>query len=176
MKLPLVRLTVRRLKFTATIFVATFGGFTHVIDSVALALFTPVVNLPVETDDQKQARAGDPDEARRAQIKEYYPRWVGVRAPELGQEGRDHDGKPVTLTSFRGKRVLLFSFNAGDFHRAPDEKAVLANLRALDKAVKTVGRENLAVVGFTHSDHRVKRRGRSCYLLRRRSEALEHFA
>ena len=37
-------------------------------------------------------------------------------------------------------------FDAGDFNRAPDDKAVLANLRALDKAIKTVGREKLAVI------------------------------
>src|SRR5580704_12709191 len=105
MKLPRVRFTVRRMTVTAAICVATFGGFTHRVISPS------------------EARAGDPDEARRAQIKDYYPRWVGVRAPELGQAGRDHSGKPVTLSSFRGKRVLLFSFDAGDFHRAPDEKA-----------------------------------------------------
>ena len=56
---------------------------------------------------------------------------------------------PVTLSSFRGKRVLLFSFDAGNFNRGPDEQALLANLRALDKAIKTVGRDKLAVVGFT---------------------------
>ncbi len=214
MKLPLVRFTVRRMMFMATIFVATFGGFTHqvnsqsigidpsqpagdnvqagnaasktkacetlanpcmeekrpsativgpltdrsrtigervitAVDTVKPALFTLGVTLLVETDDQKKARAAGPHEARQAQIKAYYPRWVGVRAPELGQAGRDHDGKPVTLSSFRGKRVLLFSFDAGDFHRAPDEKALLANLRALDKAIRTVGHEKLAVVGFT---------------------------
>ena len=55
----------------------------------------------------------------------------------------------MTLSSFRGKRVLLFSYDAGNFNRAPDQNAVLANLRALDKAIKTVGREKLAVVGFT---------------------------
>ena len=55
----------------------------------------------------------------------------------------------MTLSSLRGKRVLLFSFDAGDINRAPDEKALLANLRALDKAIKTAGRDKLAVVGFT---------------------------
>jgi hypothetical protein len=60
-------------------------------------------------------------EARQAQIKEYCLRWVGVQAPELGQAARDRDGKPVDI-AFRGKRVLLFSFDAGDEYRAPDEK------------------------------------------------------
>jgi hypothetical protein len=91
----------------------------------------------------------DTAEARQAQIKEYYSKWVGVQAPELGQAARDRDGKPVTLAFFRAKRVLLFSFDAGDLHRAPDEKALLANLRALDKAIRNVGCENLVVVGFT---------------------------
>jgi hypothetical protein len=159
MKLPLVRFTVRRIVFTATVIVARFGGFVDpsrvawdgvmTVASSELALGTPVVTLPVASDDQKKAPAANPDDARRAQIKEYYPRWVGVRAPELGPEGRDHDGKPVTLSSFRGKRMLLFSFDAGNFNRPPDEKALLANLRALDQAIKTVGREKLVVVGFT---------------------------
>jgi hypothetical protein len=45
--------------------------------------------------------------------------------------------------------VLLFSFDAGNEYRESDEKALLANLRALDKAIRSAGRENLAVVGFT---------------------------
>ncbi len=114
----------------ANIFVATFGAFA-------------------KADNEKRARSVDTKEARQAQIKEYYRKWVGVQAPELGQAPRDRDGKPVNLASFRGKRVLLFSFDAGDPYRAPDEKALLANLRALDKAIRSVGRENLAVVGFT---------------------------
>jgi hypothetical protein len=88
-------------------------------------------------------------EARQARNKEYYRRWVGVQSPELGEAARDRDGKPVTLVSFRGKRMLLFSFDAGNEYREPDEKALLANLRALGKAIRSVGRENLAVVGFT---------------------------
>jgi hypothetical protein len=143
MKPPCVRFTVRRMMFAVTICAATFGGFTHPVmaESIGIDPGRP----PVE----KKARAGDPDVARRAAIKQFYPKWVGVPAPELGQEGRAHDGKPVTLSAFRGRRVLLFGFDAGDFHRPPDEKALLANLRALDKAIQKVGRENLAVVGFT---------------------------
>jgi hypothetical protein len=129
MTLPRVRFTLRRMLITAAICVATLGGFARRVMS--------------------QSGAVDPGEARRAQVKEYYPTWVGVRAPELGQAGRDHDDMPVTLSSFRGKRVLLFSFDAGNFNRGPDEQALLANLRALDKAIKTVGRDKLAVVGFT---------------------------
>ena len=109
----------------------------------------PVVTLLVETDDPKKAPAADLEEARRAQIKEYYPKWVGVRAPELDQAGRAHGGKIVTLASLRGKRVLLFSFDAGNFNRGADEKALLDNLRALDKAINTVGRDKLAMVGYT---------------------------
>ena len=137
MKLPFMRFTVRRMMLMATIFVAIFGCFTHVVMSQSIA---------IDPGNAPKAPAGDPDEARRAQIKEYYPRWVGVRAPELGQAGRDHDDMPVTLSSFRGKRVLLFSFDAGNFNREPDEQALLANLRALDKAIKTVGRDKLAVI------------------------------
>ena len=59
----------------------------------------------------------DSIEARQAQINEYYSKWVGVEAPELGQAARDRDDKPVTLSSFRGKRLLLFSFDAHRFQR-----------------------------------------------------------
>ena len=45
--------------------------------------------------------------------------------------------------------MLLYSFDAGNKYREPDEKALLANLRVLDKAIRSAGRENLAVVGFT---------------------------
>jgi hypothetical protein len=46
-------------------------------------------------------------------------------------------------------RVFLFSFDAGDDYRAPDEETLIANLLALVKAIRSVGRDNLAVVGFT---------------------------
>jgi hypothetical protein len=95
------------------------------------------------------AQAGEPDEGSRARIQAYYSGWVGVRAPEIGESGRDHNDKPVSLAAFRGRRVLLFSFDAGNFNRAPDEEVVLATLRALDKAVEAAGRDKLAVVGFT---------------------------
>jgi hypothetical protein len=123
MKFPCVRFTVRRIAVTATICVAAFGG----ISSQVMSRGTDI----------------------RAQMKEFYGRWVGVRAPELGQAGRDQGGKLVTLSSFRGKRVLLFSFDAGEFGRAADEKALLANLRALDRAINTAGRDKVAVIGFT---------------------------
>ena len=48
--------------------------------------------------------------------------------------------------------MLLLSFDAGNFNRARDEKALLATLRALDKASKTVGRDKLAIVGFSQGD------------------------
>ena len=190
MKLPLVRFTVRRMMFMATIFVATFGGFTHqvnsqsigidpsqpagdnvqagnaasktkacetlanpcmeekrpsativgpltdrsrtigervitAVDTVKPALFTLGVTLLVETDDEKKARAVDKDEARRAQIKEYYPRWVGVRAPELGQAARDHDDKPVTLLPSEGSESSSLASMPATY-RVPDENAPLA--------------------------------------------------
>ena len=98
---------------------------------------------------QAGPKAVEPDKDDRARIKDYYSSWVGVRAPEIGDHFRDRQNKPVSLSSFRGKRVLLFSFDSGGYSRKADEKAVLATLRALDKARQTVGRDKLAVVGFT---------------------------
>ena len=156
MKLPRVRVTVRRMMVAVAVCVATYSGVSHWVMPQCIDMHPDeavVENVRVgnaaEADEPKQAPAGSLEEIRQAQLKEYYPKWVGVRAPALGTAGLDHDKKPVNLPAFRGKRVLLFSFDAGNFNRGPDEKALLANLRALDKAIKTVGRDKLAVVGFT---------------------------
>ena len=156
MKLSRVWPAVRQTMVTAVICVATSSGVAHRVTSqtvdfefLKLAPFKPNATRLVQPDDQKKPDAAHPQEARRAEMKSFYARWVGVRAAELGQAARDHDGKLVTLSSFRGKRVLLFSFDAGNFNREPDETAVLTNLRALDKARKTVGHDKVAVVGFT---------------------------
>jgi hypothetical protein len=110
-----------------------------VLDSVDRTFYTPIVALPVETNDQKGARAVDWDEAMRAQIEEYYQTWVGVRAPELGHAARDRNDKPVALASFRGKRVLLFSFLA--FYDHPLTERELLDAVALtdwDKSVRPI--------------------------------------
>jgi hypothetical protein len=83
------------------------------IESVEMAILMPAVTPFVETEAQMKARPGDASGVIGAQMKEFYGRWVGVSAPELGQAGRDQRGKLVTLSSLRGKRVLLFSFDAG---------------------------------------------------------------
>src|SRR5947207_15921312 len=52
----------------------------------------------------------------------YYDSWVGVKAPEIGSAAVDRTtGPAVRLKAFSGKRVLLFSFDSGDFRRQPDE-------------------------------------------------------
>ena len=137
MKLSRVWPAVRQTMVTAVICVATSSGVAHRVTSqtvdfefLKLAPFKPNATRLVQPDDQKKPDAAHPQEARRAEMKSFYARWVGVRAAELGQAARDHDGKLVTLSSFRGKRVLLFSFDAGNFNREPDETAVLTNLRA----------------------------------------------
>src|SRR5207253_8032616 len=90
------------------------------------------------------------DAENRKQIQAYYDRWLGVKAPELGSDAVDRTtGPAVKLSAFRGKRVLLIGFDAGDLHRLPDEPALLKTLRAVDKARKTARPEKLAVVGFT---------------------------
>ncbi len=101
---------------------------------------------------QVAPREVDPDKENQARINDYYASWIGVRAPELDPEALDHHKKPVILSSFLGKRVLLFSFDAGNFNRGVDEKVLFANLRALDKARRTVGLDKLAVVGFSQGD------------------------
>ena len=52
---------------------------------------------------QVAPKEAEPDKDNQGRIKDYYSSWVGVRAPELSQQALDHDKKPVTLSSFRGK-------------------------------------------------------------------------
>jgi outer membrane protein assembly factor BamB len=84
------------------------------------------------------------------EIEQFYARWIGVEAPEFRDLVRDRTNGPrVLLKPLRGKRVLLLSFEAGDFNRAADEKSVVETLRAVDRAMTDQGRDKLAVVGFT---------------------------
>ena len=73
------------------------------------------------------AGADEADAKARKQVEEYYARWIGVRAPELGSDAVDRTTGPrVRLADYGGKQILLFSFEAGDFVRAPDEKVSTA--------------------------------------------------
>ncbi len=90
-------------------------------------------------------------EAAKAQgIREYYARWVGVAAPAIGPRVRDRLlGPVVQLKQFRSKKILLYSFDAGNFVYGADENAFPANLRTLDHALKDLGHASVAVVGIT---------------------------
>ena len=81
----------------------------------------------------------------------YYATWTGVKAPKLGRSVRDMMSwfGSVSLKDFRGKRLLLYSFHAGDFNRAPDLKQLIKTIETLNRVRAEVGRGRLAVVGFT---------------------------
>ena len=85
MRHPLVRFTVRRMMVNATIYVATFGGFTHVVMSQSIGIEL------VETDDQKKARAAVPDEARRRRSRSIIRGGSAFGHPSLA--------KPVAITT-----------------------------------------------------------------------------
>lgn len=90
-------------------------------------------------------------DAALRQAKEYYANWIGVPAPDFGVTVRDRiHGLEVDLANLNGKRVLLYSFEAGDFVNAPKEDALLQELKALNTALaKSVG-TNVAIVSFTY--------------------------
>jgi hypothetical protein len=87
------------------------------------------------------------------QSREYYSQWVGVRAPEFPSPLTDRrdDGKMLRIRDFRGKRLLLFSFDAGDFVDGPrDEGALIEQLTALREIKEERLTTNVAVIGFTY--------------------------
>jgi hypothetical protein len=94
--------------------------------------------------------AQEPAGEQTRKVEAYYASWVGVQAPEIGDEARDRTtGPAISVESYRGKRLFLIGIEAGNFVEAADEKALLEYLRSLDKVRKEAGKENLAVVGFT---------------------------
>lgn len=90
-------------------------------------------------------------EAAKAQERrDYYARWVGVAAPELGSNVHDRlRGPAVRLKQFRGKKTLLFSFDSGNFVYGADDNAFPENLRTLDRAIRDLEGVEVSVVGFT---------------------------
>jgi hypothetical protein len=99
--------------------------------ALALAILSGLVVLLVRP---HMAIVQQNEEKIRQRVAAYYNSWVGVKAPEIGLAAVDRTtGPPVRLNAFRGKRVLLFSFDSGHLHQPPDDKALRETLRALKK-------------------------------------------
>ncbi len=81
----------------------------------------------------------------------YFKKWIGVPAPSIGPAARTGmNGPSITIEAFRGKRLLLFSFDAGNFvggGRPLDQ--IADDLVAVNKVLADAGAGRFAAVGFT---------------------------
>jgi hypothetical protein len=83
--------------------------------------------------------------------QDYYAKWIGVRAPDFGAEVFDRlGGREISIHDFKGRRLLLYSFDAGDFVNLPDHNSLLAELEALNHVLHDGPGTNIAVIGFTY--------------------------
>ena len=89
-------------------------------------------------------------EVVQKETQAYYALWIGVRAPEFNTDIKDrNDGGLLRIQDYHGKRLLLFSFDAGDFVRLPDEAALMAQLGVLKRAFN-YSADDTAIIGFTY--------------------------
>jgi len=82
-----------------------------------------------------------------------YTNWIGVKAPDLGPNAVDRNKGPrLKLDNYKGKRILLYSFDTGNFVNGPPKEEQKAIMRLLYKALDIrdkVGRNNFEIIGFT---------------------------
>jgi hypothetical protein len=83
---------------------------------------------------------------RPPEIVRYYDQWIGCKAPPIQFDQSDRT--QYAESSYRGKRVLLYSFDAGNFCDAPNMPALLKGLTALHESRSAVT-EPLHVIGYT---------------------------
>ena len=83
---------------------------------------------------------------RAPEIVRYYDQWIGCKAPpiQFDQSDRIQYAEP----NYNGKRVLLYSFDAGNFCDAPNMPALLKELTALQNA-RAAAAGTLYVIGYT---------------------------
>jgi hypothetical protein len=66
--------------------------------------------------------------------------WIGVQAPDLGPNGVDRiNGPKIKLEDYLGKRILLYSFDTGNFVNGPSEEEQEAIFQLLYKTTLLSG-------------------------------------
>ena len=80
------------------------------------------------------------------EIVRYYEQWVGCKAPPIKFDQSDRTR--YAESSYKGKRILLYSFDAGNFCDAPNLPALTKELSELQK-VRATSTESLYVIGYT---------------------------
>ena len=81
---------------------------------------------------------------RPPEIVRYYDQWIGCKAPPIQFDQSDR--VQYAESSYKGKRVLLYSFDAGNFCNAPKMPALLNQLTTLQRA-RGASSEPLYVIG-----------------------------
>lgn len=75
--------------------------------------------------------------------------FIGKKAPEFNPRIRDRvHGSSISLDTYKGKWLLLYSFNAGNFVEGRPESDIAKDLSELNSFVKTVN-DPISIVGFT---------------------------
>jgi alkyl hydroperoxide reductase subunit AhpC len=87
--------------------------------------------------------------AYRKWIHARQQKWIGVQAPELPADATDRVTTPIRLSDYRGQRVLLYGFYAGNFVFGVDRTELLGQLQAVKHARAADTKTNLAVIGFS---------------------------
>ncbi len=80
-------------------------------------------------------------------IMDYYNQWIGCKAPKL--IFIECDRIKYMDQSPKHKKILLYSFDSGDFVNEPKEEQLLAELFSLKKALSQAS-ESILVIGFTY--------------------------
>lgn len=84
------------------------------------------------------------------ELREYQQAWLGVAAPELGPDAQDRmKGPAIRLDALRGRRILLFAFDSGNFVEGADDAKVSATLEALERVRNAEGPDKFRVVAFS---------------------------
>jgi hypothetical protein len=118
------------------------------------ALLFVLIYSPVLANDDKLSKTNLREQGYAEWVKKKnYPRWIGAKAPDLGPNGVDRiEGQTIKLDDHKGKRILLYSFDTGNFVKGPSEEEQIAILQLLYKALDIrdkVGRNKFEIIGFT---------------------------
>ncbi len=76
----------------------------------------------------------------------YYKGWIGCKAPPIRFDRSDRTN--YALATYEGKKVLLYSFDAGNFAREPDFPRLTDELQSLQR-IRTKATEPFFVIGYT---------------------------
>ncbi|MGD9874884.1 MAG: hypothetical protein AB7T27_11550 [Kiritimatiellia bacterium] len=72
--------------------------------------------------------------------------WIGCKAPPIQLDSSDRS--QYAEQTYKGKKVLLYSFDAGNFVDAPDMVKLLNRLESLQK-VRKESKQPFSVIGYT---------------------------